>query len=532
MVKEFSFAPSKKSAGGDTALSTSLPPWRVLIVDDEEEIHTITRLALRNFRYKDRELEMLSAYSGAQAVEMIAKTPDIAVILLDVVMETSDAGLKAVRQIREDIGNRCVRIILRTGQPGQAPEDSIIVDYDINDYKAKSDLTAQKLFTSIVVALRGYSDIMKLEKNRQGLQDIISAADSLMKLRSMRQFASGVLLQLSSFVGCGPSGVMFFYQPSNSKSINILAATGEFTNSKLEAGENTSITDMNLTPQSVELVQHAFSHKETSTGEDHTVVYFGEAGEISIAALLKGATRVEGHDRNLVELFARKMADGFANLALYEKIQRHNEDLEAEVAKRTCQLEEANIELKELATTDSLTGISNRRHFLQGAADAIEEARRTSTPLTIALCDVDHFKSINDTYGHHAGDEALRMLTDTLGQGLRSTDLFGRVGGEEFAILFTDCDPDEARTFSDRLRLALEANKVTCDKGQFNITMSVGLAETTNGDATVQGLLSKADEALYLAKQSGRNRVVYQTGQPARYCDGASIESIAAVPAT
>jgi adenylate cyclase len=114
-------------------------PWKIMLVDDEEEVHQVTRVALRTFSFEGRRLEFVSAYSGEQARRILPEHPDTAVILLDVVMEEDDAGLKVARFVREEHGNRMARIVLRTGQPGQAPEPRVIVEYDIHDYKNKTE---------------------------------------------------------------------------------------------------------------------------------------------------------------------------------------------------------------------------------------------------------------------------------------------------------------------------------------------------------------------------------------------------------
>ncbi len=147
----------------------SLNPWQVLIVDNEPDIHHATRLAISNIHYKSRPLELLNAYSGAEATTMLQANPRIAMILLDVVMETDDAGLQLVHKIRNDMSNSLVRIVLRTGQPGQAPEQRVILDYDINDYKTKTELTVQKLYTTVIASLRSYETLSAIDKSRQGL---------------------------------------------------------------------------------------------------------------------------------------------------------------------------------------------------------------------------------------------------------------------------------------------------------------------------------------------------------------------------
>jgi two-component system sensor histidine kinase ChiS len=150
--------------------------WKILIVDDEAEIHNITKLVLNDVTFDGKNLTFISAYSGAEAKIILDKNPDIALILLDVVMESDNAGLELVKYIRNVIGNLLVRIILRTGQPGQAPEDLVIVNYDINDYKTKTELTTRKLFTAIVTALRAFQTLIKLEESRQELAKIAAAS--------------------------------------------------------------------------------------------------------------------------------------------------------------------------------------------------------------------------------------------------------------------------------------------------------------------------------------------------------------------
>jgi putative nucleotidyltransferase with HDIG domain len=174
--------------------------WKVLIADDEPEVHDITKLVLKRYEYNGRGLRFLSAYSGEETLDMLNENPDCAVLFLDVVMETDDAGLRVANLIRNSLQNRNIRIVLRTGQPGQAPEQRVIMEYDINDYKEKTELTSQKLFTTITSALRSYQDIHNLDQNRAGLAQIISAANDLFTIQSLERFASHALEQLVSLL--------------------------------------------------------------------------------------------------------------------------------------------------------------------------------------------------------------------------------------------------------------------------------------------------------------------------------------------
>ncbi len=149
--------------------------WKILIVDDERSVHRATELALRNFTFEGKPLIFVSAYSGEEGKHLIATQPDAAIMLLDVVMETHDAGLKVAQYIREELKNRQVRIILRTGQPGEAPEESVILNYDINDYKLKVELTRQRLITTAIASLRSYRDILTIEHQKLELTQTLTA---------------------------------------------------------------------------------------------------------------------------------------------------------------------------------------------------------------------------------------------------------------------------------------------------------------------------------------------------------------------
>src|ERR1041384_1713955 len=186
-----------------SSASLKLAPWKFLLVDDEPDIHDNTKLTLSRFRLEGRGLTFLHAYSGAEAKEVLARESDIALVFLDVVMEREDSGLEVARWMREDLDNQFTRIVLRTGQPGQAPEERVIVNYDINDYKEKTELDRTKLFTTTFAALRAYRDIMKVEEARraqqtyrEGLERVIAASTHIFQQRNLKDFANGLLQQV------------------------------------------------------------------------------------------------------------------------------------------------------------------------------------------------------------------------------------------------------------------------------------------------------------------------------------------------
>ncbi len=165
-------------------------------------------------------------------------------------------------------------------------------------------------------------------------------------------------------------------------------------------------------------------------------------------------------------------------------------------------------ELQRLATTDALTQSSNRRHFFEGAREEFELARQRGTPLSFLMLDIDDFKVINDTYGHQEGDNVLQRIADSGRAALRRGDLFGRIGGEEFAAVFPGCTPAMALQVAERLQREIQRLSFDHDGQTFGITVSQGLTSLKDEDENIENLFARADAAMYQAKRDGKNRIV------------------------
>lgn len=169
---------------------TAEHPWKVLVVDDDREVHAVSAMVLRDLVFLERPIRLYSAYSAAEALELMRSEEDVALILLDVVMETEDAGLTLVRSIRRDLANRSVRIMLRTGQAGHAPEESVILEYDINDYREKTELDSRKLLTSVIASLRSYNDLMTIRAMNEELEGKVAARTAELEEANRRLLAT------------------------------------------------------------------------------------------------------------------------------------------------------------------------------------------------------------------------------------------------------------------------------------------------------------------------------------------------------
>lgn len=314
----FVFAPEAEVIAGDATEEHS--PWKVLIVDDEPSIHKITEIALGQFKFSEKPLEFGHAYSGKEACEMLSAENDFAVVLLDVVMESDDAGLKTVNYIRNELGNHNVRVILRTGQPGQAPEVEVIEKYDINGYTEKTELTAKKLHSIVYTALRSYRDIIALDKHRIGLEKVIDATASILEKSSIEGFAQGALEQLAAILYIEDDVVLMEY--------DALMAKQDKCDLKVIA----SVNQGNEIANSSELFDEVKVRAKDST-ENHihtdknSVTFTNLYGDKKLVLCIKGSAEISNVDFTLIELFCKNVAIALENFELYDEVTNTQKDI-------------------------------------------------------------------------------------------------------------------------------------------------------------------------------------------------------------
>ena len=311
--------------------------WKIAVIDDEPAVHDGTRFALADYKLNGQGLEILSAYSAAEGRDLMRKHPDVAVVLLDVIMEFDAAGLDLVQFIRNELKNETVRIILRTGQPGQAPERRVIVDYDINDYKAKTELTADKLFTSLTAALRSHEQLQRMVETRRGLEIIIEAASALFDFKSMQRLAEGVLTQIGSLLNAHCAGILVLREGQNAhETFSVLAGSGCY--SRFIGTEVSKIIENDLR----KLVEEAFARRRHEFSAHRSVLYIRTLSGREVVVVLEAARDLSDTDRALVEIFCSRLSIAFDNVILYEQLQAANTRLEDRVAQRTKDLTAAN----------------------------------------------------------------------------------------------------------------------------------------------------------------------------------------------
>ncbi len=304
----------------DAGSSRVAPPtkhWRVLVVDDDDDVHQTTRFALGKAVILGRPIELLHAYSAAEAKRILREEDEIAVILVDVVMETPDAGLSLVRQIRGD-GLRDLRVVLRTGQPGYAPELSVISEYEIDDYRTKSELTRIRLLTVLTAAIRTYAQIRMIGRNRNGLELIVESAKELFRRTNLELFSRGVLMQIANLLGIDSNGIVGVGTTGNRpfSEARVITGTGRF--SRYIGMSLGDIGDQDL----FQALEAARESDVPIQKDNYMALCFHGEGDRELCVLFDAVQEILPDDLALLKLFSTNIAIGFDNLSLVERLDR------------------------------------------------------------------------------------------------------------------------------------------------------------------------------------------------------------------
>jgi len=442
-------------------------PWPVLVVDDDEEIHAVTRLALANFRFRDRPLAIESCYSAREAFDFLSRRDDIACVLLDVVMEHEQAGLDLVRRIREDLKNHQLRIVLRTGQPGYAPEIEVIQGYDINDYKSKAELTVTRLMSTVATALRSFEQITTIDENRRGLELVIRSSADLFSERSVKEFAAGVVTQLAAHIGVPPDGVLCTSLDGND--LIVVAGAGRFS-----AYVNRPLSGLGLS--SIErMIRRSMTERAHVHGEDCTIFYLDSATAPPAAVYVHGAGAGIEEQRGLLQLFCMNITLGFETAQLFEQ-------------------------LKATAYLNTMTHLPNRAGLVQ----AIAEIPR-SQPVLVAMLDIDDFHAVTGHLGFHAGDHLIRAASQRLRAAFPDAVTLAHISSDQFALALAS---DDVHALNERVG---EAFDLPLSAAGMNISVGItgGCALAPPGaERDGETLAREATRAMKEAKRRLRGQVV------------------------
>ncbi|MET1257100.1 EAL domain-containing protein [Aliikangiella maris] len=444
------------------------PPWKVLVVDDEEDVHTSTIFALKDSEIFGRPIQLLHAYNSEDALKILKEELDIAVILVDVVMESSNAGLDLIDNIRNNLQYNDPQIIIRTGQPNQAPEQEIIKQYEINDYKLKTELTQSALFNSLTTAIRSYRQINRETTNRQALNSLFNLMATQLSDRNLHNFANLFILHLSNLYHEVQNGLVCAQIDATfefNHELSVLAAIGEFTS---ELGKSVSQIKH---PQMNSLIQQCIKQKANIFHKSGMAIYLGSPSRGDMVACILGQTALDFADKTILDLFATNIKICADNLILMK-------------------------DLKNYAFRDQKLKIPNR-NALSEDLHLLFKKQKYHAHVLIKL-GVDHFSEVNLALGEEYGDHLLLSIADRIRSFLPRTCQIYRLGGDTFAILGPEKEID-----LDRLNKLFRFPFFIGDDAQ-TISITIGVLKLEEIHGTDEEALKAINVVHKLAKLNHR----------------------------
>lgn len=434
-------------------------PWRILIVDDDADVHSSTEYALVGLAILDRPLVFLHCYSAAETRDLLRRECDIAVILLDVVMESEHAGLDLVRHIRQDAGLTDTRIVLRTGQPGYAPEIDAIRDYDINDYRTKSELNRSRLYVTLTSAVRAYQQIRSIERSRHGLESIMRGSNHLITLTGNREFAAGVITQITALLGIPRDGLVC--ARLDDADWTVIAAAGQYArriNQPLGL-----LDDLPACGQ----IRQAIAQQRSLFGAAGTSLHLPARQGHPLVAHVDAQLSLPAVDRALLEVFGSNIGVCHDNVMLLERLHRQ-------------------------AFYDPLLGLPNRLHLSRMIDQALQ--RDNSSRLVLVLADIDHFAEANNAFGHAFGDRLLGAVAQRFTTRLPAEVVVARITNDTFGLLgiYEDLLPYH---LVDLFRSPLDM-----DGAPHLVSVSFGLVKLSDLHESADSVIKQANIALKRVK--------------------------------
>ncbi|QYJ75893.1 EAL domain-containing protein [Shewanella sp. FJAT-52076] len=470
------FASARKLEEQPLQPEAPVAPWIIGIIDDEPAIHDVTRLALKHVRVFGRPLEFVSAFNAKEGFELVKKHPEMALVLLDVVMETDEAGLMLVDRIRNELDNHLLQIVLRTGQPGYTPEEEVILKYEINSYKTKSELTRNKLFTVVATGLRCFSQMDALERSRQGLRSVINAAANLFQERSLHEFAGGVLEQIDALFNIKADSLFCVSKRPMNGPFAIDSGNHEFfvvaASDKFRSFYGKSLDELSPELEQRKLVQETLNAHQHVFHPNSSCLYLSTPSGWQGVIVAENATGLTKVDQELLQVFCLNVALGLENAKFFAHLNK-------------------------AAFFDELTGLHNRAGLVEYGASFLKQFDPGAASLF--MVDIDYFHQIIESLGYEFGNNILDKMSRVLRKEFSTRALIARLHADVFAVLLP-----EVKLTAHELAVRC-AKPLMIDEQSIRLGLTVGCAVL---DATqepdMEQLLRHAESALKVAKEHRR----------------------------
>lgn len=444
---------------------------RILVIDDDVELLASTVQLLRRDGH-----DVKSASEAAAALELVHAWRPHLVVLDYHLRETT--GATVAKKIRA-IDDVC-QVLLVTGYASEQPARKLLEDLDIQGYHDEAD-GPHRLMVLVDAALKHYRALRSADRQRRALRHLLDAAPKISALQSVDDLLQTALVELArllrggdGFVATANSGL--FLLGSAAEAVSVHASTGRFIGAR-----SVSELPVGIGP----VVRAALTRLEPHCVDGRFVIVPLRTREGDPGCMIVEGSELPEDAVEACKLYARQVTQALENVRLYER-----------------------------ATVDPLTRLFTRAFGLQRLDEALRLGVRTKVPTSVVLCDVDHFKSLNDRYGHAGGDIVLHAVGAALQSICRATDVPSRYGGEEFLIVLPATNVTGAQRVAERMRRLLEDQRIAFEGSTLAITASFGVATLGIAASAVPGsdleLVKGADRALYRAKRAGRNQVVVE----------------------
>ena len=441
--------------------------WNILIVDDDENVHTSTKYSLKGTSILDQKLNLFDAYSAAEAKDFLREQPNVAVILLDVVMETPNAGLDLVAFIRQELGLDDVRIVLRTGEPNQAPEMAVIRDYDINDYKLKSEVTQKNLYACLTAALRCYEQIKTIKEGKEALNSVLAMGRTLLTCSNESAFHN-VVFEHAQQLTHNPDGAMLVVGKDDHYEITHAKGTlAENEGLYLSASGNVDAKNS---------IARCLSAQRNLITESSIALYLGSITRGERCCYIEGDHQRNEVTQGMMAVFARNCIISGDNILFVERLKNH-------------------------AYNDALTGLPNRNALEQTITELQEKL--TEIPLVLAIIDIDGFAELNVLLGQSYGDLLLVVAAERLKNRFRAPCYLARISSNGFAVVGPEA------YISAELLMAPFADPFEIAGEPQLLGVTAAIAPLTDVGGAGSDVIKDASIILKQAKKSQRGHVVY-----------------------
>ncbi|MBK1665495.1 hypothetical protein CKO38_17185 [Rhodospirillum rubrum] len=451
-------------------IADDLLAWRILSVDDDDAYRRSLAFALDGTTLLGRPIIFLEARSYTEAAALLAGHTDIAVVLLDVVMETDDAGLRLVNAVRDVLGNSAVRIVLLTGQLGMAPLADVMVEYDINDYWMKSELSVDRLLTVLAANVRTYDHIQAVARARHGLQLIVESTNALFNSGSIEVLAATVLTEIGTLLDLGQKSIVCGCREPSSDGgfpFRIIGATG--CHAHLIGQPIDALND----PTIIHAIKKCLSDGQEYDGGHYRVLPFFSALEEEAYVIYLDIDRpLDETEKELLHVFATNIRGGLHNVALVNRLDT-------------------------MAYSDPLLKIPNKNAFVRAIHLALSSEQRHV--LNFVLVDIDNFSSLNAALGTKYGDDVLEKVVMKLRDGLGHDVMVARLSNDLFAAL-----GHHSRVESEQITALFYANYDAIDTIDLhNVSVSAVTMPLSQITAGPEQAINDAVIALRAAKRAG-----------------------------